>query len=230
MQIKKILLTAILCANVIFTYAQNLSSTLSGTVKTNTGEVLPGATIKISKTAYGSISDANGIFRIANITPGNYIIVISAIGFSTQKREITLTAGNETKLSFSITEHSAQMETVNVVGRTKAQEVNRQAFNVTAIDAAKLYNTTLDISGALDRVAGLGYVKPAGLDQVLMYLLMVFQEIIFDILSMASQWITLAHPSRSTTFQLIWPNEWKFIRVWCPCGWVLMLWVVRLIL
>ena len=162
MQIKKILLTAILCANVIFTYAQNLSSILSGTVKTTTGEILPGATIKISKTAYGSVSDASGTFRIVNITPGKYSIVISAIGFATQKREITLTAGNETKISFLVAEHTAQMETVNVVGRTKAQEVNRQAFNVTAIDAAKLYNTTLDISGALDRVAGVRVRETGG--------------------------------------------------------------------
>lgn len=162
MQIKKILLAAILCANVIFTYAQNLSSILSGTVKTTTGEILPGATIKISKTAYASVSDASGTFRILNITPGKYSIVISAIGFATQKRDITLTAGNETKISLLIAEHAAQMETVNVVGRTKAQEVNSQAFNVTAIDAAKLYNTTLDISGALDRVAGVRVRETGG--------------------------------------------------------------------
>ncbi|WP_449440631.1 TonB-dependent receptor [Pedobacter steynii] len=62
----------------------------------------------------------------------------------------------------SIDEDVKEMETVNVVGRTKAQEVNRQAFNVTAIDAKKLYNTTLDISGALDRVAGVRVRETGG--------------------------------------------------------------------
>src|SRR5690606_7228255 len=47
-------------------------------------------------------------------------------------------------------------------GRTKAQEVNRQAFNVTAVDATKLYNTTMDISSALDRVAGVRVRESGG--------------------------------------------------------------------
>lgn len=162
MQIKKILLTAMLCAYVIFTNAQNLTSTISGAVKTSSGESLPGATVKVQKTNYGSVTDDNGSFKIANITPGHYSVVVSAVGFKTQKKEIKLTSGEEVKVIFSIAENAEQMETVNVLGRTKAQEVNRQAFNVTAIDATKLYNTTLDISGALDRVAGVRVRETGG--------------------------------------------------------------------
>ncbi|RZK57668.1 MAG: TonB-dependent receptor [Pedobacter sp.] len=162
MQFKKILLTGILCAYVIFTYAQNLSSTISGHLKTTTGEVLTGATVRIQKTNFGAVTDVNGYFKISNIPQGNYSILISAIGYKTLKKEVNLVAGNEIKLSLSIAENAAQMETVNVIGRTKAQEVNRQAFNVTAIDATKLYNTTLDISGALDRVAGVRVRETGG--------------------------------------------------------------------
>ncbi|KLT64191.1 TonB-dependent receptor [Pedobacter sp. BMA] len=162
MQIKKILLTGILCAYVIFSYAQNLTSTVSGIVKGDNGDPIPGATIKIQKSNYGTISDANGVFQITNIAPGAYSIHISAIGFKTQKRDIRLNAGQDFKLNVTIAEDAAQMETVNVLGRTKAQEVNRQAFNVTAIDATKLYNTTLDISGALDKVAGVRVRETGG--------------------------------------------------------------------
>ena len=162
MQIKKILLTGILCAYVIFTHAQNLGSTILGSVKTATGEALPGATVKIHKTKLGVVTDSNGFFRIANLAAGSYSVVVSAIGFKTHKKEVSLSSGIELKMSFSISEDAAQMETVNVVGRTKAQEVNRQAFNVTAIDATKLYNTTLDISGALDRVAGVRVRETGG--------------------------------------------------------------------
>ncbi|WP_316800326.1 TonB-dependent receptor [Pedobacter frigidisoli] len=162
MQIKKILLTGILCAYVIFSYAQNLTATVSGVVKGDNGDPIPGATIKIQKSNYGTISDANGVFRITNIAPGAYSIHISAIGFKTQKKDIRLNAGQDFKLNVTIAEDAAQMETVNVLGRTKAQEVNRQAFNVTAIDATKLYNTTLDISGALDKVAGVRVRETGG--------------------------------------------------------------------
>ncbi|MBC6110326.1 TonB-dependent receptor domain-containing protein [Pedobacter fastidiosus] len=163
MQIKKFLLSGILCACVIFIYAQNSLSGLSGQIKTSAGEPIPGATIKVLKTNFGTLTDANGNFKILNVSAGNYHVQISAIGFKTQKREITVTSGGpQVVVNFSLSESSEQMETVNVVGRTKAQEVNRQAFNVTAIDATKLYNTTLDISGALDRVAGVRVRETGG--------------------------------------------------------------------
>lgn len=162
MQIKKILLTGILCAFVIFTNAQNLTATISGAVKTTSGDPLPGATVKIQKTSYGAVTDGNGLFKINHVSPGTYNIHVTAIGFKTQRKELVLKAGQEIKLNFSADENAEQMETVNVLGRTKAQEVNRQAFNVTAIDATKLYNTTLDISGALDRVAGVRVRESGG--------------------------------------------------------------------
>jgi len=162
MQFKKSLLSGILCALVIFTYAQTQTSSVSGYIKSNTGSTLVGATVKIQNSSWGTISDDNGYFRISNIPQGSYVLVVSAIGYKAIKRDVTLTAGADLKLTLSIAEDPAQMETVNVIGRTKVQEVNKQAFNVTAIDAKKLYNSTLDISGALDKVAGVRVRESGG--------------------------------------------------------------------
>src|SRR5690606_18544185 len=57
-------------------------------------------------------------------------------------------------VDFSLTPDINQMEEVTVIGRTSNQEINRQAYNVTSLDASKLHNTTLDLSHALDRVSG----------------------------------------------------------------------------
>lgn len=162
MQIKKILLLGILCACVIFTSAQNRLSSISGQIKTNDGNPLPGVTVKIHKTNYVTLTGPNGNFKLSNIPVGNYTVQVTAIGFKTQKKEIKVTDGEISTLSFSLSESSEQMETVNVIGRTANQEVNRQAFNVTSVDAKKLYNTTLDISGALDRVAGIRVRESGG--------------------------------------------------------------------
>jgi len=163
MQIKKILLLGILCACVIFTSAQNRLSGVSGQIKSANGEPIPGATIKIQKTTSGTFSDESGNFRITNLKVGNYHIQVTAIGFVTIKKEITLSENQESKLSFSLTASSEDMETVNVIGRTANQQVNRQAFNVTSIDAKKLHNSTLDISHALDRVSGVRVREAGGL-------------------------------------------------------------------
>ena len=162
MQIKKILLLGMLCACVIFTSAQNPVSGISGQVKTSSGDPLPGATIKIHKTNFGTVTDGSGNFKILHIPSGNYVLQVSAVGFKTVKKEIAITDKPLSTLNFNLFESAEQMETVNVIGRTASQEVNRQAFNVTAVDAKKLYNTTLDISGALDRVAGIRVRESGG--------------------------------------------------------------------
>ncbi len=54
------------------------------------------------------------------------------------------------------------IDSVVVHGRTKVQEINRQAYNVTALDAKSLHNTTLDLSHALDRVSGVRVRETGG--------------------------------------------------------------------
>ncbi len=160
MQINKFLLTGVLCALVfsIKSQAQNLS----GFVKSNRGESVPAATVRLQNSSLWTISDHDGHYRIKNIKPDTYILMIKAIGFKTQEKEVSIESGKETTLNVTLSESTEQMETVTVTGRTIAQETNRQAFNVTAVDARKLYNTTLDISSALDRVAGVRVRESGG--------------------------------------------------------------------
>lgn len=152
----------ILCTYVFFTNAQTKPSGVSGNLKSAAGKPISSATIKLQDSPYGAVSDQNGYYKISNVKPGTYTITIYAIGFDKQKKQIKIGAGEEARLNLTLTEDAQQMETVSVVGRTKVQEANRQAFNVTAVDAKKLYNTTLDISGALDRVAGIRVRESGG--------------------------------------------------------------------
>lgn len=162
MQIKKFLLLGMLCTYVIFTKAQSQLISIRGNLKTSAGEPIAAATIKLQDSKYGAVSDQNGNYEIRNVKPGHYILLVNAVGYKSQKKEIKLLNAENGPVNFKLTENIQQMETVSVLGRTKAQEVNRQAFNVTAIDATKLYNTTLDISSALDRVAGVRVRETGG--------------------------------------------------------------------
>ncbi|WP_316811552.1 TonB-dependent receptor [Pedobacter heparinus] len=162
MQIKKFLLLGIVCTKVFLANAQTKPAGISGKLKNSAGQPVAAATIRLQHSSYGAVSDANGNYSIANVKAGNYLLTVTAIGFKSQKKSVKLDAGQQHGLDFSLEEATNTMETVNVIGRTKVQEVNRQAFNVTAVDATKLYNTTLDISGALDRVAGVRVRETGG--------------------------------------------------------------------
>jgi len=153
----------ILCTYAIFTNAQERPGKVAGRIRDNSGEAVPGATVKVQNSSKGTVSDLEGFFSILNVKPGKYTIKVSALGFKSQQKEVVILAGKESKVDFSVDVSAEEMETVNVIGRTANQEVNRQAFNVTSIDARKLHNSTLDISHALDRVSGVRVREAGGL-------------------------------------------------------------------
>ncbi|MGO4290691.1 TonB-dependent receptor [Chitinophaga sp. RAB17] len=164
MYIRKILLTSILLSLVLFTYAQSVgTATISGYLKDAAGTPVPGASVKLHNNNANAISNADGFFRIQKVNPGKHILRISAVGFKKADQTLDLKAGEEKILQLTMSLAVSEINTVSVIGRSASQEVNRQAFNVTAIDAKKLYNSTLDLSHALDRVSGIRVREDGGL-------------------------------------------------------------------
>ena len=61
---------------------------ISGTVVDKDGEPLLGANINLKGTYLGSTTDANGYYRIENIDPGKYVLMVSYIGYRSQEIEM----------------------------------------------------------------------------------------------------------------------------------------------
>lgn len=141
-------------------HAQQLHS-FNGQVKRADGSPVYGAGIEVRSTGKTSLTDKEGKFRLT-LASGTYMLRITHIGFAALDRKVTVPAEGNTELQFILKDSEHDLSEVSVIGRTVAQETNRQAFNVSAIDAKKLYNTTLDISGALDRVAGIRVRESGG--------------------------------------------------------------------
>lgn len=139
--------------------AQQFTASLTGFVKTQTQQGIAGSTVRIGKVNLST--DENGYYEIKNIKERSITISASAVGFQSLSKTIVLKTGENT-LNLELISDQKEIDQVEVFGRTKAQEVNRQAFNVTAIDATKLYNTTLNISSALDQVAGVRVRESGG--------------------------------------------------------------------
>ncbi|MDR0680470.1 MAG: TonB-dependent receptor plug domain-containing protein [Dysgonamonadaceae bacterium] len=57
---------------------------------------------------------------------------------------------------------STELEEVVVMGKSKVKEINESAYNVVAIDAKSLHNTTLDLAHALDRISGVKIRETGG--------------------------------------------------------------------
>jgi outer membrane receptor protein involved in Fe transport len=154
--------TWILCILSTIAFAQESGIALYGIVRSENGEVLPGATVSLRGTAYGTLSTADGKYLLENLHPGSYDLMIHFLGYKPQYQKIIFEAGIKYKVNFKLIPEIRELESVSVIGRSETGEVKRQAYNVTAIDAKKLQNSTLDLSHALDRVSGVRVRESGG--------------------------------------------------------------------
>lgn len=162
MQINKILLVGILCSCFFSLHAQTKVSQISGYLKNSRNEIIEGASIQLVGTRWGGKSNRQGFFNLKNIPAGNYQLQIRALGYQTLLISVQLAASETKTINQTMHEDVQEMEEVSVLGRTESQEINRQAYNVTAIDAKSLHNSTLDLSHALDRVSGVRVRETGG--------------------------------------------------------------------
>ncbi|MFT3705844.1 MAG: TonB-dependent receptor [Agriterribacter sp.] len=164
MQYKKILLTAIVCLCIYMLSAQNKPSqgSVSGYVKSQSGDPVTHATILIKGTKIATTADENGYFILHNIPTGTSVLQVSAIGIKIFEKKIIIREGKITELNIETESSDKTLETVSVIGRSATQLANRQSYNVTAIDAKQLHNSTLDLSHTLDRVSGVRVRETGG--------------------------------------------------------------------
>ena len=66
------------------------AGTISGTVVDESGQPLPGATVRIQGTAYGAATDVRGRFEIAGLPPGRYLTITSFVGYTEAAQTVRL--------------------------------------------------------------------------------------------------------------------------------------------
>ncbi|QNL48258.1 TonB-dependent receptor [Olivibacter sp. SDN3] len=163
MQINKILLVGILCAYTFFSFAQGSGlSSIQGRITNKQQEAVEAASIRLLNTGFGTVTSARGFYEITGIPPGNYRLQIRALGYISVVKDFSIKPDEKNVFDVLLEDELNQMDEVSVIGRTANQTANRQAYNITSIDARQLHNTTLDLSHALDRVSGVRVRETGG--------------------------------------------------------------------
>lgn len=95
--------------NKSFSFSVNNTSreNVTGTVKDDKGEPLPGVTVKIKGTTTATTTDVNGVYRI-NLPTGNETLVFSFIGFKSKEVQV----GTQTVINVVLSEDAASLEEV----------------------------------------------------------------------------------------------------------------------
>ena len=99
-------------------FAQTASGNVYGVVNDESGAAVPGAniTVKGVNTAPKSTtSDASGNFRFINLDPGSYEMTVGLAGFSTVKRNFSISTGQNLDLKYNLKVTTVE-ETITVTG------------------------------------------------------------------------------------------------------------------
>ncbi|MET3127822.1 TonB-linked SusC/RagA family outer membrane protein [Arcicella rosea] len=134
------------------TSKSGVALSVTGKVTSSDGEALPGVTIKIKGTAKGTITLADGSFKL-DVPDGNTVLVISSTGYETQE----VTVGSRTVINVILVNDIKALEEVVVVGYGERKKSDVTG-SIVSVSSAEINQRP--VSNALQGIQG----KAAGVD------------------------------------------------------------------
>ena len=133
---------------------------ISGKVISTEKEVVDFATVYLKGPGHGGITNQEGIYHVS-APAGNYTLVVSAVGYKTVEKPVTLLRGQRVRQNITISPETQQLDEVTVVS-TGVSRLKRSAFNAVAVDTKELQNTTKNLSDALAKAPGMKLRESGG--------------------------------------------------------------------
>lgn len=99
-------------------------------------------TIKLKGTQIGAITDATGHFLIKNVPEGDYTIVASFLGYTTEEKNITIVRNKTTEVEFFLKEQAISFDEV-VVTSSRNETSRREAATIVDVVTPKVFDNTI---------------------------------------------------------------------------------------
>ena len=118
----------LMCGSTVF------AQKITGIISDENNDPLPGLSVVIKGTTNGTVTNIDGVYTIDNVTPGDYVLVYSYIGYKKIEKSVKVSAAGNT--------------TVNVKMETDAQLLSEFVFTGYGVQRTK------DVSGSISTVKG----------------------------------------------------------------------------
>ena len=132
---------------------------LSGVVKDTDGKPVVAAAVAIKNTTMGTYTDGDGRYTLS-VERGEYTLVVSMMGYEPQEQKIYVK--NHQKLDFVLKENSMVMESVQVYGKSKSQQLRESAFSVNALHVKPLLSTVHNLNSIVNKTSGIRIREEGG--------------------------------------------------------------------
>lgn len=142
--------------------AQTQKAEIYGKIISEDNDAVPETYLYINGTTVYTRADENGKFSM-KVNPGSYKLSATAMGYLKSQKRIILKAGDKKEIDFFLkVDPNMTLSDVNLTGKSALKEVQESSYNVIALNAEPLHNTTLDVSQALERVSGVRVRRTGG--------------------------------------------------------------------
>lgn len=125
-----------------------------------TQEVMDFATVKLEGTSYGGATDEKGLYHF-EAPPGNYTLVVSAMGYGTARRQITVRPGERQKVNVKVAPNEKALSEVQVQAR-HTDRIKKSAFNAIAVDLKDMAGMNRNLGDAIASVPGVKLRESGG--------------------------------------------------------------------
>jgi iron complex outermembrane receptor protein len=109
------------------------TGSIRGRVTNRTGGGAEAVSVGLQGQAQGDITDEQGRFQIRQVAPGQYTLVVSALGLKTEQQTVTVEAGKTATVNFTLAENAAELKEV-VVNGGRTNKFSR----TNSVDVAKM--------------------------------------------------------------------------------------------
>jgi outer membrane receptor for ferrienterochelin and colicins len=123
----------------IATMAQKTDANIFGDVQ-SLGEHVPFVNIYLEENGKGSTTDITGHYMLVNLPEGTFTLVASAIGYTSVKKTVTITAGETQEVNFVLEEKSMNLEEVVVTGTKTFKRQTESPVIVNVLNSKALDN------------------------------------------------------------------------------------------
>ncbi|OHT46075.1 TonB-dependent receptor [Flavobacterium tructae] len=162
MQISRLMLLIAIFFISLQGYSQKDKVNLTGVIVNHLGKTAEGVSVALKGTEYSTLTNNKGEYKIS-AKPGNYVLLVTHVGYKTTETAIFLKLGGKPTQNITMEEDMAALNEVAVTGKSKVQRVREQAYNITAIDLKKTYNTSADLNQVLNKTTGVRIREYGGL-------------------------------------------------------------------
>lgn len=92
------------------------TGTVTGNITDTNNRPLPGATVQLQGTILGAVTDPDGVYHLAEIPAGNYVLFIRYVGYRSARQNVEIESDSEIEVNFILTEDPLGLDEIVISG------------------------------------------------------------------------------------------------------------------